>query len=569
MEVSAKPKSDAVWIAALLAVTALVFARMVPYGPLSWDDDANIFLNPHYLSGSWWDFWKESYFGLYIPVTDMVWGVLFRVGGGSAIPFRLLNLGLHLVNVFLFYRLLRALIDRWGGDRIIAIVGTTIFALHPMQVNTVAWLSGGRDLLAVFFALSSVSIYFSEIPQKELSRSRFALSTALFLMSMLCKPSTVVLPLMIIGLTWILDGRLGKSTLMRMALWLIFAFGVFWLTELAQQEYEMATVSIRDRLLVGLDAYSFYLQKFILPIGLTANYARTPEVALSDSTMWASVLMAIAVLVGFSYLAWKQDRRYALIWVWFAALLPVSGFVPFGYQSISTVSDHYAYLPVACLAALTAIILSRVNRSQISHSVSLVLLAFFVGGFAFMAWAKTESWTSDEKFFAEMSKYSPDSYATALGMSIVMCEDLKQYEEGIKWTEVALKAKPSDILALANQAYCYLHAKNYFKVIELEYYLGQMDIDELEVSQPTAYSSLLSSIGMAYIEQQEYEDGFQFLCEAVRVNPSEPGHQANLSAAAEILRSKRIEPTCEQVRPDDGNGPNEPIEEIWPQPEDE
>jgi len=555
-----RPIAQILWIAITLACAAVIYAFLIKAPQLTWDDDSNIFSNPYYLNNMWLPFWNEPYFGLYVPITSTVWGALYALGGGEVWPFRILNLLLHLANTLLVFALLRGLARRWAFTSLPVLVGVVLFALHPLQVHTVAWISGGRDLLAATFALSSVAVYFGWR-----NPSGFALATALFLCSMLSKPGTVVLPLVILGLEWILDGRLARQSLLKLGLWTFFSGGVIWLTKLAQEEFLHSDLSVFNRLFVVLDTYSFYLQKFVAPYPLSANYARTPEAALADSTFTGSVFMAVAVLAGFLLLAWKRDRRYLLILVWFAALFPVSGVVPFGFQLISTVSDHYNYLPMAVLAALTALVLSRMDWAAVPKVVPHIILASLIAVLGWMSWNRVQVWTSDEVFFTDMARHSPESYSTALGMSIVMCEDLQQYEEGVSWTEKALRARPLDILALANQAYCFLHAKNYFRVIELEFYLGKLDIDAMEAKQPTAYSSLLASIGTAYIEQQQYEDGFQFLCEAYRIKPSEPNHAKNLEIAAGILKSKGIEPTCEQVNPEEEDpAANDPIMEIWP-----
>jgi protein O-mannosyl-transferase len=555
--------SPALWLIVVLLAGATVYGRLIFAPSLTWDDDTNIFANPHFLSGEWAIFWKEPYFGLYIPITSWIWGAVYNLGQGSAVPFRVLNLVLHLVNSFAVFLLLRGLAARWTLPAVSVLIGTTIFALHPLQVNTVAWLSGGRDLLASFFALLCLCVYFgNRTPGGETSYSRFALATALFLASTLCKPSTAVLPLVVLGVELLLEGTVRKMTALYLSLWTFFGGAIAWLTHLAQGPYDEATFSIFDRTLVVLDTYSFYLQKFVAPFELSANYGRTPESALASGTIVASVVMTIAVLAGFSFLSWKRDHRYLLILTWFAAMLPVSGVWPFAYQRVSTVSDHYNYLPMALLAATTAFVLSRVHWDRLAKPVAHAVMAILVLMLSTLSWNRAQAWTNDVEFFTDMSQHSPESYATALGMSIVMCEDLQQFEDGIKWTEAALKAKPLDILALANQAFCFLHARNYFRVIELEYYLGQLDIEEIEQNQPTAYSSLLASIGTAYIEQQEYEDGFEFLCEAFRVNPGDNGHSANLNVAKDLLRSKGIEPTCEQVQVE-GEDEN-PIQEIWP-----
>jgi protein O-mannosyl-transferase len=556
--------SSEIALALILILAAAVFAQLWGAPPLNWDDDSNIFKNPYYHAGMWLPFWTEPYFGLYVPVTSWVWEVLFALGGGTPLPFRILNTLLHSANVVLVFFLLRNLSRRWNMSQTIVLIGTVLFALHPLQVHTVAWISGGRDLLAAFFSLAALLVYFSRQ-----GVSMFSLATLMFLFAILSKPSAVVLPAIVLGLEFILNGKPGKQTWLKMALWGVFALAAIVQTKVAQEEFLQQDFNLFQRGLVVLDTYSFYIQKFFFPFQLSPNYARTPEAALADPDLPWLVLVGAAFLIGLGFLAWKADKRYALIGLWVLALLPVSGVVAFGFQKISTVSDHYMYFPMALVAALVAFILSRVEQPK-GH---LAVLAVLIPVLTLLSFERVQAWQSNEAFFADMIKTAPDSYATAMGMSVLECQDNKNYEEGVKWTAKALKERPLDIMALANQAYCFLHARNYFRVIELEGKLGEMDLDYLEHKQPTAYSSLLASIGTAYMEQQDYDDGFQFLCEAYRVFPSEPNHLKNLQIAAAILEKNKLNPDCEtgpgDEEPTGPRDPEEPVQDVWPdQPQD-
>ncbi len=545
------------WLVIIITTVAVIFGSLINTPHLSWDDDSNIFANPYFQADMWLVFWKEHYFGLYVPVISTVWAALYKVGGGQEWPFRSLNLLLHLFNIGLLYTLLRSASRRWKLNEVMVLLAIAIFALHPLQVHTVAWISGGRDLLATTLALASVAVYY----QKR-TLPGFALATFFFLCALLSKPSVVILPAIVLLLDWIINDRPQRNSLLKMALWSFFSFCAIFLTEDAQQEFTPSNLSIGDHFLVVLDSYGFYLQKFLYPSELSANYARTPAAALQDSTALWSAVIAFTLLCSYGYLAWRTDRRYAVIFTWFLALLPVSGVITFAFQKISTVSDHYNYLPMACLATFVAFGLSRVAWDRLPAWAPHILLAAMIAVSARVSWARLDVWRSDEAFFTDMAITAPHAYSTAIGMSIVACEKNQNFEEGVRWTEIALKERPDDILALANQAYCFLHAKNYFRVIELEFYLGKLDLADLEVTQPTAYSSLLASIGTAYIEQKELADGYQFLCEAYRIKPSEPGHARNIEIASAILKRNGLDPVCEADLI--GDDQEEEGEVIWP-----
>lgn len=533
----------------LLLLTAVVYATLLNAPRLTWDDDSNIFNNPYYHAGWWATFWQSPYFGLYVPVTSFVWQVLFNVGGGAEWPYRVLNLTLHLANVALVFRLLRGLGRRWGMEDVApAAIGTALFALHPLQVQPVAWISGGRDLLSAFFALTAIALYYRGRDWRTLLPA-----TLLFALSLLSKPNDVLLPAALLILDLLLRPRDVKVLAPWLAGWLLLGLVPIEMTWDAQADH-LVHVEWALRPWVMLDAFAFYWRKILLPWPLSGNYARTPDTVLANPRTLLPALLFLFAAGGLLAWGWRRERRVFILLAWITLLIPVSGLVSFGYQKISTVADHYNYLPMVAVSALVLLLVHGLRRwRRPTMAVSVGVLALFYA----LTWWRVGVWTSDENFFRDMAETAPTSYSTAIGMSIVMCQDRLEYDEGVRWTEVALAARPRDIMALANQAYCFLHAKNYFRVTELEFYLDQMNLRDLEQKQPTAYSSLLASIGTAEIEMKQFEDGYQYLCEAYRVKPAEPNHARNLEIASDILRAQGLTAECEA-----GESPAGPIEQL-------
>lgn len=521
----------------LLAVAAVgVYGQLLVSSPITWDDDSNIFKNPYYAANLWSQFWIESYFGLYVPVTSTVWQVLYTIGNGAALPYRILNLVLHLANGFLVFLLLRSLSTRWNLKSATAIiVGTAIFLLHPLQDQAVNWISGGRDLLSAFFALLCVYIFFCK------SGLQFWIAaTLLFALSILSKPGSVVLVGLLPMLAFIVDRARLKESLVLAAVWLVPAAFSIYMSLSAQSEF-LISLKWWERLLVAADAYTFYIQKFFVPYPLSANYDRQPAYVLAR---WAPYLRALALLILIPILrwAWHRDRRYLLALGWFALLLPVSGIVSFGYQKISTTANHYHYLPMAAAAAL---VMLSLNRWPAWEAVARRGLLPFIVLLTFLANARAQVWKNDVNFFENMAEYAPEAYSTALGMSVVKCAQQNNYADGLRWTQVALRERPLDILALANQAYCYLHAKDFTNLVQMELYLHQLDLNEMEHKQPTAYSSFLASVGTGLYETGHQEDGFQFLCEAYRVLPSGENNLRNLQTGTQLIKQKTgVTPKC-------------------------
>lgn len=524
-------------LGAILIAVISIYAQILTAPALTWDDGSNIFNNPFYNMHMWWGVWTNVYYGLYVPVTSTVWAFFFWLGGGQAWPFHALNLFLHMVNVVFVYRLLKGLAGRWQLRSEYAVpLATTLFALHPLQVEAVAWISGGRDLLSTFFALAATAVYFSSP-----SRKKFLAATALFVLGLFSKPSVTVLPLGILFLDIFLGERTLRSSLKRMSVWIAFSFVAIFLTVVAQGEHFANQVALWLRPVVVLDNFSFYAEKLIWPLQLSGNYGYTPEHALADG--WLRPLLGASVLAFALFIAYRYNRRYLIGFLALVLILPASGIIPFGFEQISGVADHYLYLPLAALAAVMLLICAKLEQNKIFLVLPLMLAAFWTA----TSFARVSVWSSDLNFFSDMAKTSPNAYSTALGMSVVMCEDVKDYNEGLRWIDRALAAKPDDILALANRAFCLLNSNRNQEVIAMDFYLDRLPYDEMSATQPTAYSSLVSSIGTAMIKEEDFAMGYQYLCEAYRILPSEPNHVNNLNAAAEILEAHGINPKCEDI----------------------
>jgi hypothetical protein len=125
----------------------------------SLDDTANITHNTFLLNKNYAGIWTHSILGMYIPLAYSFWGIILQLFGENALVFHLFNLFLHLFNSGLVFYLVKKLTSKWlssassNQQSQIAFLTAVIFALHPLQVETVAWLTGGRDLMAASLAL--------------------------------------------------------------------------------------------------------------------------------------------------------------------------------------------------------------------------------------------------------------------------------------------------------------------------------------------------------------------------------------------------------------------------------
>ena len=145
-----------------LVMTFIVFGQNFSEPYIPWDDDRNIWKNYILTNGSSIDLFKEPIYGMYIPLTYSYWKFLLFIGDSSPDIFRFLNISLHFFNSILLLLITKVWVERYFNQKFkldaICIFLILIFLFHPVQVEVVAWISGGRDLLSFFFAILAMIV---------------------------------------------------------------------------------------------------------------------------------------------------------------------------------------------------------------------------------------------------------------------------------------------------------------------------------------------------------------------------------------------------------------------------
>lgn len=527
-------------VAVVCVVAATIYLTLIPVPFLSWDDDKNVSANPYYLYLGWWRLWAAPYFGMYVPVISSVWAGLFRAGGGAAWVFRVLNAALHVVNILLVWRLIRALILRVAPDRVdertpvAVLAGVMLFALHPLQTAAVAWISGGRDLLATALGLAAVLLYFRG------GRRYYLIATALFVAGLLSKPSIAGIPLAILAYTALFEPATLRSAIRSMSVWCLLVLLVAVGTSIMQSEMTAIVVPMYERPLVALDAIGFYLLKLVWPGSLNVDYGRTPEWIWSHPAEMIATLAA--VIAATSVLWWLSRRRraYAAGVLWILLLSPVIGITTFAFQRISTVADHYAYLPMAAAAALAAIAINEQVKSKKLIWV-VVVLGTIVG--SALTWERLRAWRSDVALFEDTYSKNPHSFVALSHLALSACK-AGEFDRGLDFIRRALEVHPEDAAALEEQAYCLYHAGRYDQVIAMQMAMLDSDTQFSLEHNDQAASNFANLIAGAYFQRGDLGRGWIFLCQARAVTPFDQDLQLNAADIARLFRQRGVTPSC-------------------------
>jgi hypothetical protein len=419
----------------------------------AWDDPstlaANARLNPPSLKNVAY-YWTHCERGLYTPLTYTAWSALASVAqsglpnsfgtGLKASLFHTANVLLHVLSALLVYAILRRLLRKsWP-----ACIGAMLFALHPVQVEAVAWASGLKDVMCGMFALGALWQYLIWTEQQKWANT--VLATELFVAAMLSKPTAMVAPLMIWAVDyWILQRPL-RRTLLLPAIWCVLALPIFIITRQAQQIGVITWVDPHLRPLVAGDALSFYFRKILWPVHLIVDYTRRPATVLSypmTKVIWLiPALLALAIF-------WQHRRRPWLVaagLLFLAPLLPVLGLQPFMMQFTSTVADHYLYLPMFGVALAFSFWLSHHTRPH-WYAVALILLT----ALAIRSALQTHFWKDDETLNRHTLAVNPNSFTAHINLATDL-QKKGDFQADLRECELAVRSNPDFPLARSNYA---------------------------------------------------------------------------------------------------------------------
>ncbi|MEE8574118.1 MAG: tetratricopeptide repeat protein [Thermodesulfobacteriota bacterium] len=368
----------------IVALTAVAYLPAFGAGYI-WDDNHHVFANPHLLDPNGiWRIWFTRESQQYYPLVYSSFWLEYRIFGASPAVYHTVNILLHSVNAVLVWVVLSRLGLRWAA------AAALVFALHPVHVESVAWISERKNVLSALFYLLSLHMYltYEDRKDKKTRNRAYIFSLFFFLFSLLSKTVVCTLPVAIIVIDWMRGGggrRINKEYILRLVPFFIVGLvmglvTVWW--EVHQvgasgAEWEMG---VAEKLLLPGRVAWFYFLKLTLPLKLTFIY---PRFTL-DPTSFAQWLFPITLIAVFIllYIFKKRIGRapVAALAFFIVTLFPALGFFnvyPFRY---SFVADHFQYLAslgiICTLVGFASFLLTKFvgNKKTVHIAVTIIVL---------------------------------------------------------------------------------------------------------------------------------------------------------------------------------------------------
>lgn len=446
------------WMAVF--VFAMVFVCYWPAltGGVLWDDPAHITRIDLRSWSGLWRIWSDLHSTQqYYPVLFSAFWVEHRIWGDQTVGYHLVNLFCHATSCCLFALILRYLwlersVAPQGGDaaRFQVPAGAEwlaamVFAVHPVCVESVAWITEQKNALSLVMYLLSAFTYLQFAEKRRFWM--YAVASVLFLLAMGSKTVTVSLPAALLVVLWWKKGRLSwRSDVVPLVPWFLASAAVGLLTswierKLIGAEGSAFNLSLVARTLLASRIVVFYLGKLFWPVPLTFFYTRWD--ATSAGTGWIVYLLFAAGITVALWSLRKRTRGPLAAWLLFiVGLSPVLGFFNVFFFKFSYVNDHFQYLAClgifAAVAAGAALALARAPaRLRVGGAVAIVAVLATLAG---MSHRQSGLYKDKETLFRASLADNPDSFMAHHILAVTLAKDrgdrhaeaMAQYEEALR-----------------------------------------------------------------------------------------------------------------------------------------
>lgn len=560
----------------LISLTLCVYWPVQNYEFINYDDNGYIIDNNNVkagftLDGFYWAFTTldEQFVGYWHPITWLSLMFDYQLYGFNAGGYHWTNVIIHVFNAILLFFLFKNLTGAVWRSAVVA----ALFAIHPINVESVAWIAERKNVLSTFFWMLTMLFYVWYV--KHPDWKRYILVLISFALGLMSKPTVVTIPFVLLLIDyWPLyrtaikiqndieiqsPSKVGKEKLSflileKVPMFILSVISIHINLDVSQSFRTMASFLIIQRINNAIYSYAMYLKKLFWPTDLSIAYLYL------NVPIWQIFLSAI-VLIVITIFVCKYSKKYSYLpvgWFWYlGTLVPAIGIiVPASNQ---TMADRYAYVPFIGLFVIIAwgtkqIFSKAVFLKKLFIFASVLIILFLTAA----AYNQVKVWATIMTLFEDAFKKNPNNYLACqiLGQEMaktgendkalhyydmaikanpqswpaynnkgLILNTLGRREEAFQNFQKAIQANKFSVEAYHNIGAYYYENKNFDEAVK--YFLKAIEIDPL-------YIESYNYLGVALVEKGKIQEGMTYFEKALRINPNNINAQKNLKIAQKL-----------------------------------
>jgi tetratricopeptide (TPR) repeat protein len=468
-------------------------------GPFLWDDH-NYITNNELLSapdGLWRIWFSTDVPSQYFPFVYTTFRFEYQLWGLNPIGYHVDNIILHIISALLLWLILRRL------SIPAAFVAAAAFALHPVNVESVAWITQRKNTLMLVFALLSVFFYIELVvrsPTKRRSVVFYLLSLFCFALSLFSKTTACVLPLVLILILWLKEVPLNTRRLLQVAPYFVMGIAMGLLTMWWEKNHQGVGLidlglTFPDKLLIASRAIWFYAGKIFWPLNLAFSYPRW-KIDAAEPAQYVWLLVCFVAAGGLFIFRKPIGRAPVAAILFFAiALFPMLGFFTLYTFLYSWAADHYAYMGTIGLITLAVGIGSSIiyRLGKMGRMVGPVVAAAVLIALGILTWRQAGLYSNPELIWRDTLKKNPDSWLAHNNLGLVLIthnkldEAIVHLSRSLELVKDTKELHPHDIAAAHfNLALIYRGQNKFDEAIEQFEQTVKIDPNDFEAQRELA-----------------------------------------------------------------------------------
>ncbi|HEY5771040.1 MAG TPA: tetratricopeptide repeat protein [Chitinophagaceae bacterium] len=546
-----KPKAVPIphWhIPLILIITFIIYIPALSAGFVNWDD-------PDYVGGNSYlirdlsrlpELLTTPVQGNHHPLTMFSLALNFAISGEDEWSYHLFNLIFHLVNCFLVYRLAFLLSK---SNPLIALVTSILFAIHPLHVESVAWISERKDVLYALFFIAGHITYTRYIDES--SKKQYWLTLLFVILSLMSKPAAVIFPVSLFCIDILRRRQFSFKLIIEKIPFFIPAIILGLLTVIEQktvgatgEEY----FGLAKNILFGFYGIMMYFVKMIVPYELSAFYPFPPLNEKLSAAYYLAPLFTV-LLAAVTYFTWKKYRFVAFgISFYIANLLLVLQIFSVGS---AVIAERYTYVPYIGLFFIGGCLLDRFAKGKLWKAYAILAPVTII--FSILSFLQVKTWKSGETLWDNVIKHQPCSRAYSARATLFRrdanklkaeadqaknakkeqeanskyAEANKNYQQAINYYTEAVKINAIDHESYNNRANIYMDQNNFNAAI--------VDYKQALVVKPDYYVAF-DNMGALYARRAMFDSALYYFS---KVLEQKPDYKPTYSNRAITLMSLR------------------------------